>query len=534
MEQQRSQNNVSFILLVAVCICLICVALYSFYNVAQFDVNAFNEIPSELFKFYTDFRFEPPPSTINVDGTLDCLGETTCKVDDETTCFGCKSLLASCVHIDEDTTIIDSNGDSVVLEKNETENDGYCLQIKSADRACSRHGRLCLVQTKPNALDYTLLCICNNPGLIGNASILGNCTTVYMCNGEIDDISKDIYDINCICDASKISVKTEDNKISHCIDKTILDDISEVFYNHISSKNYNTVDTSLYDSTISYNTPDAYPKLIDPCSVCPVTGKKLDAHLQKVTDDDYICVENFNGSKGTVVLIADDNANGNILQYKQHGANVALGIKWRYISFYVGQSNKIDAFYSCEKKDNPDWPMLFGDKELVEIKAGANIIGFNILCNIPEFTANSCLYIEIYKNNKWDSYIVQTVTENNGVDYFPGVDGEMRSVKYVLRSHCPASFASCTGYNRILRTYSRIFKRQLPPKYNVRGGLFPNPDFYVNVTENNRPRAVGWIVNPYGNYKLLQLNHIADKEKIANRLMYTGSKEDSPEDFDYY
>lgn len=103
---------------------LIILIIYSIY-ISQKDVVFFGKNETNLTRYsMPDFRYEEFPRTVDIENSYDCNIESlkTCKLDDQTSLFGCRELLVKCVHFDKDTEF---NNGEVVVPKNKNTNEGY-------------------------------------------------------------------------------------------------------------------------------------------------------------------------------------------------------------------------------------------------------------------------------------------------------------------------------------------------------------------------------------------------------------------------
>lgn len=171
----------------------------------------------EIPKFSVNIKYDEFPNTsIDVDNQFDCNVNSLrkCQLDDPTTLFGCKELSVRCQHFKDDTNFDDGDGNVTVIPKNENSNEGYALAVTLAVDSCNPyHGDLTLITSDRDSTEYMLICTCKNPGYIGNEDILGNCTTVYICGGTINNISslnKPLNEIECVCADSETSVRFDD------------------------------------------------------------------------------------------------------------------------------------------------------------------------------------------------------------------------------------------------------------------------------------------------------------------------------------
>lgn len=217
-------------------------------------------------EFSIDVHYEPFPNTVNIENKYDCNAESLhkCDINDSTTLFGCKELIVRCHHFSDDTTYF-NNGTEKVIPKNDHENEGYALAITTIAKACNPyHGDLTLVTKDDTTKEYMLICTCINPGLIGNDHILGNCTTVYMCNGKIDNINKPIQKIWCECTDREQEWRYQ-NGPPVC--KTLLvrnaNDRYDDWTHLVPFNSSRQLDVKMFDVTIAGNLK--VKRLLDPC-----------------------------------------------------------------------------------------------------------------------------------------------------------------------------------------------------------------------------------------------------------------------------
>ena len=266
-------------LFIFTCILLFIFLLCCFYiskQLTSIKNKELEDLRDPLMEFSTDIQFQPFPQIIDVNSTYDCtpLNLRTCKIDDQTSCFGCKSLVASCHHLSQNTKYINTDGSTFIVPANSNENEGYCMTISSTQEKCNvYHGEFTLVQLTPDSLDAALICLCKNPGLIGNLELKGACDNVFVCEGKVLDINKPLEEIECDCPSSlKFEIV---NNIPTCRTRTVLNANQNNLLNDIVRFPNNTLTTDIknFDKTINQNIN--IDKLINPCMVCPITGKVM-------------------------------------------------------------------------------------------------------------------------------------------------------------------------------------------------------------------------------------------------------------------
>jgi len=250
------------------------------------DVNQ-ADIDDTPFSF--DIYYKSPELDINIDNPDDCNYTTPkrCKLDDFTSCEGCKQLTASCVHQERDITFINTEGDESILEANVDPNEGYCLDIETISEKCNPyHGKFILVQTSPGSSRAFLLCDCNKPGFIGNLIPGDSCEDVFICNGKIDYLNQPFEDIRCNCDS--LSYSTIELGIPTCELKRIKDATDADIDTLVKLRLGDAVQDPVFIPTLHFNKDiiDSLPnltRLMDPCQVCQITGLPTDARATTFT-----------------------------------------------------------------------------------------------------------------------------------------------------------------------------------------------------------------------------------------------------------
>lgn len=254
------------LIITIITIILVIVVLVATIVLAKKKIAPIQFTEKEIPEFSVDLHFDPFPRTVDIENKYDCNADSLrkCDINDPTTLFGCKELTVRCHHFDKDTEYL-SNGNKVVIPKNATANEGYALAINVLVDACNPyHGDLALVATNADSTEYMLICNCKNPGYIGNDNILGNCTNVYICNGEIDDINKPLKEINCKCDARQKNIRYEDG-LPVCKDMLVLEanESFDDWSNLVPWTSSRLINANVFNKTISGNIKSSL--LLDPC-----------------------------------------------------------------------------------------------------------------------------------------------------------------------------------------------------------------------------------------------------------------------------
>lgn len=271
----KNFNNIFSIVTIFLLICLLVfIIVRSFSILYDFTQSSTNR---NLLPFSSpDIHFDPYPADQNIDNPYDCNAKSLhkCDMNDPTTLFGCKELLVRCHHFDKDTKYFE-NGQVEIIPANENENEGYALAITTLAEDCNPyHGDLILVaktlETNNNTSnrltnEYLLLCQCKYPGYIGNDNILGNCTTVFICNNKIDDINKPLEQINCVCSNTQKSDRRDDG-VPVCT-TLLVKDANEMYKDWTSLVQFSSKRTrSIDDFNITLRDNLHVSTLLDPCT----------------------------------------------------------------------------------------------------------------------------------------------------------------------------------------------------------------------------------------------------------------------------
>lgn len=257
--------DANIILTILVIIAIICV-LIAIVSISKVKIKEIKFEQSDIPKFSTDIQYDPYPMTVNIENLYDCNVNSlrVCDINDSTTLFGCKELIVRCHHFDKDTPYIENNV-STTIPKNSKPDEGYALAITTIADSCNPyHGDLTLIAVNAESDEYMLICTCKNPGYIGNESLLGNCTSVFICNGEIDNIDKPLNKISCICEKNQTNIRYEDG-LPVC-KNLLVHEANELFadWTHLVPWNSDRqLDISNFNVTISGNMN--VTRLLNPC-----------------------------------------------------------------------------------------------------------------------------------------------------------------------------------------------------------------------------------------------------------------------------
>ncbi|UHB41763.1 PIF-1 [Macrobrachium rosenbergii nudivirus] len=242
---------------------------------------------SDIIKFSYDIYFNPPPDDFVIENPDACSAtdRKTCSMKDPFSCSSCKSLLATCKHFAEDIKYVDSEGNTSIIPKNTTEDEGYCITQENISQMCNPyHGDLILIQPDKKSPNVRLFCDCKNPGYIGKTNINGACDEVFICNGKIDNINQPLTDIRCVCGDDYESILVND--VPSCVFSTV-----ENFKGYDKDDFYGDIPLVSVDNFNS-DIRNYYPgkKLPDPCKYCMLTGDYIPNGKMVESDDGWQCV----------------------------------------------------------------------------------------------------------------------------------------------------------------------------------------------------------------------------------------------------
>lgn len=254
----------------------------------------------ELAKFSYDIYFNGPPDTIIIENGEPCTPETLklCNINDQTSCNGCNSLLARCMHIETESKYINFEGVEIMIPPNSNSTEGYCFTQANPNQLCNPyHGDLVLVQEYPNTPEVMLICECKNPGFIGKTTLLGACDEVFVCDGKVNNLNVPFEQITCKCDDKSIQQKIDATPV--CVEKSVKD------YTYTEADFINegieTLEIKCFAPSIRNNINATHLK--NPCKYCLLTGVYIEnGKVHEFTKEDgtvtYQCMLSetlFNG-----------------------------------------------------------------------------------------------------------------------------------------------------------------------------------------------------------------------------------------------
>lgn len=182
---------------------LIIVSIY----ICETRIKTFNYDEPNIPTFSTDVHFTrfPRSVTINKAGkNCDINTLQKCSISDPTTLFGCNELLVRCHHFNKNITFINRLNEPITIPKNNEPDEGYALVLSNLNQECNPyHGDLVITLENTKSNKYLLICRCEYSGLVGNDHMMGNCTLLRICGGNVKDIDKPLKSLECLCSVHK-------------------------------------------------------------------------------------------------------------------------------------------------------------------------------------------------------------------------------------------------------------------------------------------------------------------------------------------
>lgn len=265
--------------------------LKSFNNQFTSSIKTNEDKILQLAKFSYDIYFNSPPDTIIIENGDPCTPEVlkVCDIRDQTSCNGCRSLLARCLHIEYESKYINYEGVELIIPPNANSNEGYCFTQSNPSQLCNPyHGDLVLVQEYPNTPDVMLICECKNPGYIGKTTLLGACDEVFVCDGKITNLNVPFEEVTCLCKKEFYPEKINDTPV--CIERQV----KNYTYTEADfiSAGIEVAPIKCFTSSIRNNINATHLK--DPCKYCLLTGVyipngKMHEHVQENGETWYQC-----------------------------------------------------------------------------------------------------------------------------------------------------------------------------------------------------------------------------------------------------
>lgn len=455
---------------IIICVVFIFITLFLRYSLHQFNKQfnmqilnnqqRINNLPT----FTYDIHFEPPPEEIDIKNPYACSPTDLhpCKVNDPIGCEGCQSLIATCKHFAEDATFIDDDGTEKTIPANETENDGWCWTLNNPTQACNPfHGNLVFVRVQPERPETMLFCECIYPGYIGKTTFDGNCETVFICDGKIEELNVPLKEMKCVC--SQNSINVYQNDVPMCVPKKVQDMPNyddPMFFNEAI-----TVSIECFNETIANACPSKV--LLNPCNYCLLTGKYIANGKMVPTDDE---------EGGFQCVLRDAQKNG-------------LPIRRSSLGRLLKGTNGPDGIIDLKIKTVLVYNYISND--VFEQKA----ITFLAKDNIDFLTR-----LELYDDTKDYSNVYFALDPNTFQLVWPGSFGSMK-IKTMPLIFCQHIYYIVFNHNAYYCSYDhRVHSNRLPKNWT-------HPFTNENVTFPRILPCRPYIHNPMWSYRYADWKH---------------------------
>lgn len=479
-----------------VIIILIIILLITFFVILNRSLKYFKEVIKEdlnknlnkieLQTFSAPVHFNPFPENIVVENPDPCTERERkkCKLEDPTSCFGCQNLIARCVHFSEDIKWFPADGsDPLIIPANETSDEGYCLQTVSLVDSCnSFHGDFVLVQTSPDSRESQLICLCRNPGIIGNTNVLGNCSTVFGCNGKIEDLNVPFEEIKCICESGYFSETRNDIPI--CSQHTVesYPDLDKLSFQKT------TVPIDVFANTIRGNYRGN--RLINPCLYDLLDGSDANGMLVTIGEVSY-CV-----SLDEYHVAIRRNPTGSRILRGDSGPDAIIKMKYNYINYYGEMEiQKIPSLALIfDTTSNPRFAERFGLKSNTTYAISLTEHQDEILSYFgPNSTINQ-VPLGLCEGH-WPSYTCWYHNYGQSAGSLISINPQAPLLyRYYAGRKAPPLFISNLGdWNRIETEMNPVlifYPRSWSGSSTVTYMLHFNPNFFSNTPQAERLRAL--------------------------------------------
>lgn len=527
---------------VLICTILIVVVLYLLwlFRKIEFDRNQ----DRELYNFSADIHFNPFPTEINVSNPYVCTGENLkpCKLDDQTSCIGCQSMIARCVNFPNDTLYFDSDGNEYTIPKNEDPNDGYCLTLTNdININCNVfHGDLAIVKLDPDDQTSMFFCNCKNPGLIGNTSLLGACDIPFICNGEIDEINQPIEDIKCKCPLGQISTQNNEN-IPICVDMTIAQANNAGILNDVlQSVDIDTTPIENYNPQLQ-NRLTSVKELIHPCKLCPLTQKRIPNGIYGTMQNEKFCsihMGNVSYRNSYLGIPYRRSPHERLLVGDIGGPDAVLGAYWHELVIYEDfEFRHQTTLYKIEYQLNEDIykALNLNPLEFYWIKSDTLMVGLHIATppvNFDKIPGSSCWeqwpnYDCTFSVDMMDGTNLRNVPFNNNVLEYIAPNSNILRTPQVVRPSGPFLFRDAwdgmQDLNQSVDGWVKEINGELYPYFTING--FTSSSVRQSIFAENA-QMISWgfrrrdVNASYGWEYTMYSNHNADDwNTIQNRLI---------------
>lgn len=456
------------VLIFSIIICVFLTNYLKYFNIELSSITDNTKLKS-IPEFSTDIHFDPFADEYDIDAEFECTPTDLrkCDMNNQASCFNCKSFTAKCVHFDKDQTYIDLDGKAHTIQKNLDPNEGYCLTINKLTETCNLyHGDLIFVKISNYGIG--LVCHCKNPGFIGNTHLMGNCSDVFVCNGKIKNINVPFEEIECDCDENNSDlIPAKYNNIPICEEPKILN-----LKKHIPIQTF-PLSIASFNKNISGNL--VYQKdLPNPCIRCLLTRQ-------------VVGIEYHSDDKKTVQCVALEFGYGIPIRLKSNerllkgefGPDAILAIHYHEIRVYgkTKQSEFLDGEVIFNNRDGANTEIY----KKLNLTDNYKNYSIGLLENDLVVPGNFATYVKFSKTPKfycegsWPSYYCYA-TNGNG----PIVNSNEHTVVNTFNARaCPGTFLWNREYwekSEALNPAVHIRKRNNMTEIRMNCKILQHPD----------------------------------------------------------
>lgn len=364
----------------------------------------------DLVSFSKQFKFKEFDKKKDISNTIPCNTDNLkiCNLNNPNDLYGCREFYVECHHFDQDVIYFENKVKKTIPKNNK--NEGYALPITSKlEEKCNiYHGDLTLISKNDNLDEYMLICKCKEPGYIGNDHILGNCTTVRICNSKIDDINQPLEKINCICDQTEQSVRLNQTPSCKTYDIVSANEKFEDWSHLLDWSSKQTIPKQEYNKTVQDNLHNS--QLLNPCtyslldSTIEIPNAKYDAVNKTCTLTDYgLPVRNNNLADMKKTYKSHDDKID--IDYKQIDAVIhtdkyeslrivdRIQSKTGKINKRIGLKTKLPFLKNKSVRININEPTTFGYNSQLLLSTKEQFVSGNCHTDYPTY---NCEYSDAY------------------------------------------------------------------------------------------------------------------------------------------
>ncbi|AQQ80343.1 PIF-1 [Betabaculovirus altermyunipunctae] len=224
-------------------------------------------------------EIRPPEVIVIEENELKC-HENLTRCDTNTECQLCHEALATCYTFQEDVVLELPDGESQLIRPGES----YCLALDNKHaRSCNPHTGT-WVMRQVDSINYAIICHCDFPGLVVQATIYDDCDIDVGCrpNGRIASLYE--TPLRCECNAGYYPDINEHGPF--CRPTVVRDVMSNPAYFHRPPCRQGYIENTHPGLQSFFHRLFQFTVCIpDPCSIDPVTGLKHSGRLEYFPTD---------------------------------------------------------------------------------------------------------------------------------------------------------------------------------------------------------------------------------------------------------